>query len=119
LVRAPIKKARAGFPVAPVVFIFYFQTNKWEGVNPPTFEVYISILISGLGRIEWFYPLDKILGEAGFQFFTTVFSVAGAFVSRAGDFFFGTVICSLGLNVGWYGASTSIRASWSMRFLRE
>jgi hypothetical protein len=62
----PIKKTRAGFPVAPVVFIFYFQTSKLEGVNPPTFEVYISILISGLGGIDWFYPLDKILGKAAF-----------------------------------------------------
>jgi hypothetical protein len=30
------------------------------------FAIYISILISGLGGIEWFYHLDKILGEAGF-----------------------------------------------------
>jgi len=61
-----IEKARAGFPVAPIVFYLYFQTSKLEGVNPPNFEIYISILISGLGGIEWFYPLDKILGEEGF-----------------------------------------------------
>jgi len=29
-------------------------------------EIYISIRISGLREIERFYPLDKILGKAGF-----------------------------------------------------
>jgi len=47
-------------------FYLYFQTSKLEGVNPPNFEVYISILISGLGGIGGFYPLDKILGKSGF-----------------------------------------------------
>jgi hypothetical protein len=66
LVGIPIKKARAGFPVAPVVFIFYSQTTKLEGVNPPNFEVYISVLINGLRGIGGFYPLDKIFGRARF-----------------------------------------------------
>jgi hypothetical protein len=46
--------------------MLYFQTSKLEGVNPPFFEIYISILVSRLGEIEGFYPLDKILGKARF-----------------------------------------------------
>jgi hypothetical protein len=60
----PIKEARAGFPVAPVIFIFCFQTTKLEGLNPANFEVYVFILISGLEGIEWFYRLDKIFRES-------------------------------------------------------
>jgi hypothetical protein len=45
----PHKKARAGFPVAPACYTFYFKNSKSKRVNPPNFEVYISILISGLG----------------------------------------------------------------------
>jgi hypothetical protein len=36
------------------------------------FDIYIFSLIRGLGGIEWFYPLDKILGEAGFLVFATL-----------------------------------------------
>jgi len=62
---AEIKKARAGFPVAPVCFFFYFQTTKSEGVNPPNFEVYISILIRSLRENGRSRGLDKVFPESG------------------------------------------------------
>jgi hypothetical protein len=38
-----------------------------EGVNPPNFEIYISILISELGGIEWFAPLTRFFPKREFE----------------------------------------------------
>jgi len=63
------KKARAGFPVRACYFCFYFQTSKLEGVNPPNFELYISMRISGLRENKWFKGLDKISAAGRFSEF--------------------------------------------------
>jgi len=41
-------------------FCLYIQASKLEGVNPPNFELYISIRISGLRGNGRFWGLDKI-----------------------------------------------------------
>ncbi len=61
----PNKKDASRVSGRAVVFLFYFQTTKSQGVNPPNFELYISIRIRSLKENARSKGLDKISPESG------------------------------------------------------